>query len=445
MTFQTNRRAASMDASSTKQDGPTAVSGEPGHACYVVCLALHRETVSHGQVQEILSLVRAQGDRVVGHEVIQVADPDARTLMKKGACEALAERARSAGADLLVFDADVSPSQNRNLEALTELSITDREAIILNVFLRNARTKSARMQVEISQLEYLRPRIRGLGLQMDQQAGGLTNARGPGETASELLARRLDGRLADLKRALAKLEQASAARRKRRDGCRRVVLVGYTNAGKTSLMNALTGTALSSKDQPFETLDTTSRNLTRYGGDVLVSDTVGFIRRLPDRLLTSFESTLSEIHEASLLVIVVDASDPEHPLHLQTTDRLLNKLGAAEVRRFYVFNKADRLKGPGPTLSALSRGHPFRFVSSFDSGAVARLASALIQAARGGPSIGKFFVPYEATEAAGLISARCRIIDARPAERGMRYRVEAEPATLARVEKALGAYRGSST
>src|SRR5262249_8818488 len=160
---------------------------------------------------------------------------------------------------------------------------------------------------------------------------------------SELLARKLDDRLEELRKALRRLETSEQTRRRKRDGCARMALVGYTNAGKTSLMNALTGAGLSARDMPFETLDTTSRCLTRPGGDVLMSDTVGFIRRLPERLLESFASTLAEIAEASLLVVVVDASDHELDLHLDTTRALIEKVGAASVPRFFVFNKLDRL------------------------------------------------------------------------------------------------------
>src|SRR6185312_3400407 len=174
-----------------------------------------------------------------------------------------------------------SPSQARNLEDAAGIPVADREAIILNVFLRHARTRRAKIQVEAAQLEYLRPRIRGVGLDMDQQTGGMARARGPGETASELLARKLDGRLLELHKALRRLDASGRTQRRMRAGCRRMALVGYTNAGKTSLMNALTGAGLSARDVPFETLDTTSRCLTRHGGDVIVSDTVGFIRRLP--------------------------------------------------------------------------------------------------------------------------------------------------------------------
>lgn len=410
-------------------------AGAGENACYVVCVSTEDAPVTDGQVAEILALVGAQGGAVVGHEIVRLEHPDPRTLLRSGACRALAERAAAVGAELLVIDAEVSPSQNRNLEDLTGLSITDREAIILNVFLKHARTKSARMQIEISQLEYLRPRIRGLGLEMDQQAGGLTKARGPGETASELLARRLDGRLAELRRALAKLERASAARRRRRDACRRLVLVGYTNAGKTSLMNAMTNAGLSAADVPFETLDTTSRNLTRHGGDVLLSDTVGFIRRLPERLLASFESTLSEIHEASMLVIVTDGSDPEHPMHLRETEALLEKLGAAEIPRFYVFNKVDQVRRR-PLERMLAKGHPFRVLSAFDEKAVAELTDALIRTVRGETKT-KVFVPYDRADALSIVYGKCRIIDAREGERGIWFVVDADPVTIRRLEAAM--------
>src|SRR5690606_24021605 len=141
--------------------------------------------------------------------------------------------------------------------------------------------------IEIAQLEYLRPRIRGIGLNMDQQMGGSNKARGPGETASELLARRIDKRITDLRHGLAQLKRADSAHRKHRESASRVALVGYTNAGKASLMNALTHAGLSARNRPFETLDTTSRSISRHGGDVVISDTVGFIRRLPERLLAS--------------------------------------------------------------------------------------------------------------------------------------------------------------
>jgi len=339
---------------------------------------------------------------------------------------------------MLVLDAELSPSQALNLEAAAGIPVADREAGILNVFLRHARTRRARIQVEVAQLEYLRPRIRGVGLDMDQQTGGMARARGPGETASELMARKLDGPLEALHKALRKLDASGRTQRRERSACRRMALVGYTNAGKTSLMNALTGAGLSARDVPFETLDTTSRCLTRHGGDVLLSDTVGFIRRLPDRLLASFESTLAEIVEASLLVFVVDASDHELELHLATTRQIVEKIGAGDVPRFYVFNKLDRLPS-APSERALARwseGHPRAALSSHDAGAIAALREALLQAVRREETEISTFVPYAASEALALVYGKCRVIDSVAVGNGLSLRIRGPAAVIARIRAA---------
>jgi len=304
---------------------------------------------------------------------------------------------------------------------------------------RHAKTKRARIQVEIARLEYLRPRIRGLGLDMDQQTGGAGPLRGAGETASELLARQLDGRLAELRRAYARLDRAEQTQRKGRASVRRAVLVGYTNAGKTSLMNALTDTGLSARDVPFETLDTTSRNLTRHGGDVLLSDTVGFIRRLPARLMASFESTLAEVKEASLLVIVVDASDPEREAHVATTEALLERLGAGDTEVLFVLNKADRLKRAlSPVeICGLTLGRPHVVLSSFDAAAVDTLRGRIVRAARAEAGPTKLFVPYEASEMMAQVYAKARVIDAASTPRGIRFTLGGDPAVLAALACAL--------
>jgi len=401
----------------------TKPSQEDGkNNCYVVSVgAWEEEYQQAAQVAEILSLVTAVGDHVVGHEAHRRSRPDPRTYLGSGSSKEIGERAREAGADLLVIDAQLSPSQTRNLEDRTGLAICDREAVILNVFLGHAKTKRARIQVEIAHLQYLRPRIRGIGLDMDQQAGGLMNARGPGETASELLARRLDGRLAELRRQNARFTRAAANQRKNRDGCIRIALVGYTNAGKTSLMNGLTQAGLSARDQPFETLDTTSRALSRHGTDVVISDTVGFIRRLPARLLASFESTLAEAREASLLALVVDAADPEWEMHLQTSEALLAQLGAGDIPRFYVFNKVDLVQGPPPTTryAAHCEGYPFRVLSSRDPRALSQLKQALIQHASPDHQTRELCLAYHASDLISSVYAQCRVTKAQATPEGL--------------------------
>lgn len=399
-----------------------SAAGDEASRCYVASVGQERDPlVRAAQLSEIVSLVRSQGGVVVGEEVVHLHVPNPKTLLGKGAVEQLAERARQSGATLLVLDAELSPSQTRNIEDAAGIAVCDREAVILNVFLKHAKTRRSKIQVEIAQLEYLRPRIRGVGLDMDQQTGGMARARGPGETASELLARKLDGRLLELQKSLKRLETSSRTQRSQRAACKRLALVGYTNAGKTSLMNALTRADLSARDMPFETLDTTSRALDRHGGEVLLSDTVGFIRRLPQRLLASFESTLAEIVDASLLVVVVDISDYERAAQLEATVEQLERLGAAKVPRFYVFNKLDRLSSPvtASELEDLAGGHPYAAVSSQDATAMEQLATDLLRAARRDETPVTAVVPYEATELLAHIYASCRVTNSEAREEGL--------------------------
>ena len=420
---------------------PTQVTdADQNRACYVVSVGAARDArVQSAQLSEIAALVQSQGSRVVGQESCYLSEPNPRTLLGKGLAQALATRARAAGATMLVLDAELSPSQARNLEDAAGIAICDREAVILNVFLRHAKTRRAKIQVEIAQLQYLRPRIRGVGLDMDQQTGGMTKARGPGETASELLARKLDRRLLELQKALRKLETSSRTQRQQRTACKTLTLIGYTNAGKTSLMNALTAAELSARDMPFETLDTTSRCLARHGGEVLLSDTVGFIRRLPERLLASFESTLAEIVDASLLVLVVDVSDYERAAHLRTTLEVLDRLKVATIPRFYVFTKADKLTSAPDQeeLQRLSQGYPWALVSAGDAPAVAELEVALLRTARLAEAAVTTFVPYTAAEALSLIYANCRVQSSVAEDDGLVLSFEGPPAVLARIRSAL--------
>ena len=318
------------------------------------------------------------------------------------------------------------------------MPVADREAVILNVFERHATTPRARAQVELAHLEYLRPRIRGIGLNMDQQAGGVMGSRGSGDTASELLARRLDDRLTELRRRLEQIKRADAGRRQQRTRAFRVALTGYTNAGKTSLMNALCRTDLPVRDRPFETLDTTTRCLTRHGGDVLLSDTVGFIRRLPDRLFASFDSTLAEIKEASLLMVVVDGSDPEVEEHLRLIEVVLGRLAAAALPRLVVFNKSDRLGAarPAEEISRLAGPYGHLTVSAHDTQAVDRLREEILTAARSRRAVREVFVPYERGELAGRIYAECRVLRSRATPRGTQLLIEGGPSTIEELARA---------
>lgn len=422
-----------------RREAPQNGPAPEGNACYV--LSVHRREDAgepQAQLAEIASLVRTQGDRVVGTELHQLQRPDPRTLIRSGIAERIGIAARDAGADLLVVDAELTPSQTRNLEDATGLPVADREAVILNMFERHATTPRARAQVELAHLEYLRPRIRGIGLNMDQQAGGVMGSRGSGDTASELLARRLDDRLTELRRRLAQIEHADAGRRQHRTRAFRVALAGYTNAGKTSLMNALCHAELSVRDRPFETLDTTTRCLARHGGDVLLSDTVGFIRRLPDRLFASFASTLAEITEASLLLVVVDASDPELEEHLRLIDAVFGRLGAAALPRLVVFNKSDRPSAarPADELTRLAGGHAHLAASAHDPLAVDSVRAAILAAARARNAVREVFVPYDRGELSGRIYAQCRVLRTQATPRGTQLLIEGAPSIVQQLARA---------
>ncbi len=400
---------------------PPASEGDAVH-CYVLCVGVWRSPMHKAaQLAEITGLVEARGHHIVGHECLHLPKPKARTWIGPGSAEAVADRARALGATLLVLDAQLSPSQTRNLEEATGLSVSDREIVILGVFQKHARSRAARIQVEIAHLLYLRPRIRGLGLDMDQQAGGVMNGKGAGETESELMARQLDQRLVKLNRSLAKVQRSESLRRRGREGTLRIALVGYTNAGKTSLMNALTGETLSTRARPFETLDATSRCLTRHGGDVLIGDTVGFIRDLPERLLASFASTLAEACHASLLAVVIDLSDPEWPMHLQTTEQQLQAIGAGDTPRLFIFNKLDLVLGPLPRKAIVDAvGKQFEVLSSHDPNAVKGLRERLIaEARRDVQQRVRVFVPYGDGALLAEIYRGCRVLDSQAEDRGL--------------------------
>lgn len=404
-----------------------------GKSCYTITLMSPGDIHPEGKESEILGLIKALGDHIVGHEVYHLKKPHPKTLIGRGAIEEIARRAREVDADMLILDAWLTPSQARNLEFMTGMAISDREAVILNVFLKHAKTRSARIQVELAQLEYLRPRIRGLGLNMDQQAGGILGGRGPGETASELMCRRIDIRITQLTQAVQSLGKTKRNQRESRLNCKRICLVGYTNAGKTSLMNALTSSELSSRNLPFETLDTTTRALARQTPmDVLLSDTVGFIRNLPKRLLASFTSTLNEIIEADLLVIVVDASDPERELQISTTENQLAVLKAELIPRFYLFNKQDKMPTPlsDEQYRILSDGHPYIVLSSFNSEAILSLRVALLAKVLNELKVSTLFVPYAYTETVREIYAKCKVIDVQSNECGFNFTLQGDASIL---------------
>ncbi len=292
-------------------------------------------------LDELAALADTAGAEVVDRLVQRANGVNPATFIGKGKAEELAEACRGFEAGVVIFDHDLSPAQGRNLEQLTGVRVIDRTQLILDIFARRARSHTARLQVELAQLQYQLPRLRRLWTHLERIEGGI-GLRGPGETQIETDRRMARDRIGDLQRELASIARRKSSQVAQRSEYFSIALVGYTNVGKTALMNALTGETLFSEPRLFATLDATTRKLKLPGGQrVLLTDTVGFIRDLPHNLVASFHATLEEVREADLLVHVADAGMPEVAQQIQSVRGVLAELGCAESPLLLVLNKMD--------------------------------------------------------------------------------------------------------
>ncbi|HYS81789.1 MAG TPA: GTPase HflX [Anaeromyxobacteraceae bacterium] len=299
---------------------------------------------AEASLEELRELARTAGVAVVDAVLQMRREIDPRTLIGKGKLEDILLRSMQLMADVIVFDWNLSPSQARGIAEATSLKILDRTQLILDIFAQRAQSADGKLQVELAQLKYRYPRLVGRDDSLSRLAGGI-GGRGPGETKLEIDRRRVRDRITALERRIENLSQDRLVRRKQRNerGLPVISIVGYTNAGKSTLLNALTDSKVVAEDVLFATLDPTSRRL-RFPDEreVIITDTVGFIRDLPDDLITAFRATLEELGDADLLLHVVDASDPRHEGQVKAVDGILGELGLAETPRLLVFNKADR-------------------------------------------------------------------------------------------------------
>jgi len=298
-------------------------------------------SLAEDSLEELALLTRTAGAEVA-HRIRQRRDSIAPgTFLSKGKLEELERLTKNNGADLVVFDDDLSPAQGRNLEKKLECKVLDRSELILAIFAEHARTRESRLQVELAQLEYLLPRLTRLWGHLSRQQGGI-GTKGPGETQLEVDRRRVREKIAILKRKLEDVDNERRVQREQRRGLHRTGIVGYTNAGKSTLMNALTHAGVLAEDKLFATLDATTRRYRFPGGQVtLFTDTVGFIRKLPHHLVASFRSTLAEVQEADLLLHVADASSASAPQQIEAVNEVLGELGVSDRPTILVLNKTD--------------------------------------------------------------------------------------------------------
>jgi len=331
-------------------------------------------------LEELEGLATTAGCRVVGQLVQRRERPDAATYLGKGKVEELKRLAALTGADVVLFDNDLSPAQTRNLEKALGLKVLDRTELILDIFASRARTRQAKLAVELAQYEYAMPRLKRMWTHLSRQKKGV-GLRGPGETQLEEDRRLVEMRIRDLRRQLELIE-----RRKQREVAARrelmtVCLVGYTNAGKSTLLNALTGAQEFTQDALFATLDTRTRRWQLPGwGPVLLSDTVGFIRDLPHHLIESFKATLEEARQAHLLLHVADAGSPAVYEQISAASRVLEEIGIDRKDTLLVINKIDRLPDRARLEGLLGRYPDAVPISARDGLGLERLAEAVSEA-----------------------------------------------------------------
>lgn len=327
--------------------------------CIVVGVVLphHKRWEVEENLTELKLLARATDAEIVGEISQERQRIDKTWFIGKGKVEELKQMAEMQDAKSAIFDDDLSPAQIRNLEKLLEIKIIDRSTLILDIFARNARTREARTQVELAQLQHLLPRLTRQWTHLSRQVGGI-GTKGPGETQLETDRRLIRTRIEVLRRELEKIDRQRNTRRKGREAVFKVSLVGYTNVGKSTLMNLLSDSDVLVRNQLFATLDSTVRRVqVRSNHEILLSDTVGFIRKLPHQLIESFKGTLDEVSDADLLLHVVDISHPAFRDQIATVNAVIKDLDAAETPVMMVFNKIDRLKEKA-LVGVLSREFP---------------------------------------------------------------------------------------
>ncbi len=399
----------------------------------IVLVGVTRDGTTAAETEASLDELALLVDTAGADEVARVHQrrpaPDPATFVGSGKAAEIREVAEDVDCDTVVFDDELTPAQQFNLEKLLGRTALDRTAVILDIFAQNASTLEGKAQVELAQLRYRLPRLRGSGRRLSQQAGGI-GTRGPGETQLEVDRRRLVRRIHKLESDLRKVQSHRRTQSKARNRTRNrsVALVGYTNAGKSSLLNRLTDADVLVEDRLFATLDATTRRLSMPGGEtVYATDTVGFVRKLPHQLVTAFKTTLDVVRDADLLVHVVDGSAPDPDGAIVAVREVLEEIGAADVPELLVFNKTDL----GPASARLAHREEGSVAVSAHTGEnIDRLLEIIGDRVRAMTEVAELLVPWDRGDVQAAVHREGQVLDESAEEDGMRFTVRLEPASL---------------
>ncbi len=391
--------------------------------------ALSREETSTDEsLAELALLLETAGGVAVGSVLQRRDSPDPRLFVGSGKAEEIGALAKANDAKLVVFDNELSPSQLKNLEDALDMRVLDRPGLILDIFAGRARTREGRLQVELAQLEYLLPRLTGRGIEMSRQGSGVGTHRGPGETKLENDRRHIRNRIARLRAELSEVRRHRAEERRgrARTGLPSATLIGYTNAGKSSLLGALADGDVVGQDRLFDTLDPTTRVMSVDEGlSILLTDTVGFIRKLPHQLVEAFKATLEELALSDLLLHVIDASSPNWEEQAAVVDRLVEAVGAQQVPCLRVFNKWDKVEDE-PAGAGLLR------VSAKTGAGLPLLRAAISRELDLGRAV-NLLLPYDAAGLLDTLHANARVHNADYTPEGIAVRATVPAALLPRL------------
>ena len=435
--FRTSRRGAGKTASSSITAGAQAARD---HATSTAA-SLPKDSPdfsSEESLDELRSLATSAGAQIAGEFMQRRDRPDPATLIGKGKLEEIAGAAASVSADVILFDHDLSPSQQRNIERVVDTRVIDRTQLILDIFAKHARTREGQLQVELAQLEYLLPRLAGRGVEMSQLGGGI-GTRGPGETQLETDRRKIYRRIRHVKEQIENVRRIRAQQRQRRESVpvATVALVGYTNAGKSTLFNALTKADVLASPRMFATLDPTIRGAQLPSKrEVLLSDTVGFIRHLPHTLVSAFRATLEEVQRAALIVQVSDASSPISAEQDAQVESVLKELDADKKPRLHVMNKIDLLP-PKQRESLRDDDHTVHVSAAKRAGLSTLLDRIDAALEEDKPSRVRLRIPQREGKALAMLQARARIFSRHYLDGAVELVAEAPDSLLRRMREWL--------